>query len=135
VLPLSAFSHHYDRRSYRLDCKACRNANERARRIKAATDPRTVMGRPVADPVRYLLLGVLERAYADLAAFGKPIPAIRRDLVDQDVTDIVTGCDKDARDALRWFDSGDAEYLAEEMDVPAQLVRAELHVRLEAYER
>ena len=133
-LPLTAFYFDKGQRHYRTECRCCTTAYQRAhrRRCKEAAAPERSM--PVDNPVHYLLLGVLERAYLDLAAFGNPLPAGRPALAHEDVTDIPAGCDQDARDALRWFACGDAEYLVDEADIPAHWVRAELAARLATVE-
>jgi len=137
-LPLTEFYFDRIRARHRTECSRCKVARQRVyynKRKESGAEPAVPEhSTPVADPVHYLLLGVLERAYMDLAAFGTPLPENRQAEAHGEVTDIPAGCDQDARDALRWFASGDAEYLVEEVDIPAHWVRAEMAARLATVE-
>ena len=119
------------RPDWRWRCHECHNAYKR--RMEQARIARTRPERwvtPVADPVRYGLTLILNKALEDLKALGKPIPPRRwhTDLEDG-VTDIVTGCDCDAQDALRWLKEFGADF-CELLDVPREWAAMETKARM-----
>ena len=121
------------RPDWRWRCHECHNAYKR--RMEQARLARTRPERgwvvPVADPVRYGLTLMMERALLDLKAIGKPLPPQRwqDDTVEDGVTDIVTGCDCDAQDALRWLEEFGADF-CELLDVPREWAAMETDARL-----
>jgi len=83
---------------------------------------------PVADPVRYLLAAVLERAVLNLAGFGLPFDKGRGSMQDG-ITDHTRPCDCDAHDALAWLLEYGADW-CELLDVPREWAREVTDARM-----
>ena len=108
-------------------CRQCYNARKAAKNA-AGRKPGAPTDHPVADPTRYLLAGILERALLDLSGFGRPFDKGRGSMQDG-ITDHTKPCDCDAHDALAWLSAYGADW-CELLDLPREWAREAMNERM-----